>query len=114
MSFIDYCRLNKVDVKWSILVFITVPGINRIGGRSLKHFTVLKIGQTLRFKIVGASVQLSVLHLIRCAEALGTGESGSAFWPIVGTVKVQSTSEIVLEYKAGFFRLMGQLSRLFS
>lgn len=94
-----------MDVKWSILVFITVPAVTGIGDRSLKHFTVFRIGQTPRFKMVSASVQLSVAHLMGCAEALGTTESGSAFWPVAGMVEVQSTSETVLEHKAGFCRL---------
>lgn len=56
MSFIDYCRVNKLDVKWSILVFIALPEVDGVGDRSLKYFTTFKVGQTLRSKMVSASI----------------------------------------------------------
>lgn len=57
----DYCRVNKLDVKWSILVFITLPEVDGVGDRSLKYFTTFKVGQTLRFKMVSASIQFLFL-----------------------------------------------------
>lgn len=84
MSFIDYYRINKLDVKWNILVFITLSEVDGVWDRSVKYFTTFKIGQTLRFKMVGASIQISVSELVRNAEVLCTKEHSSALWLVVG------------------------------
>lgn len=111
MSFIDYCRVNKLHVKWSILLFITLPEVDGVGDRSLKYFTTFKLGQTLRFKMISASIRFLFLS---CSEMPNCCVSRSMvlhYGCFVAIVKVLSTAELVLEYEAGVFPgLQGSLA----
>lgn len=82
-------------------------------GLSRKYFTTFKTGQALRFKTVSASIQISLSWLVRKKCCVPKGIVLHYGWWLA-IVKVLSTAEIVLKYKAVFFRLMGQLGRLFS